>query len=260
LHTRACRLFLFPDVIDRKRLRDDIRAWGSNRTPHQELDLASHRKQILTRLTAHHSEGARFCHPAPYLEEPSREEHVGEPELMSTMLPSDFPNGALVNPSHGALLESKRELRRASCLKVWQTLRSFAIQRARIQQTQLKHTTRVKANTRANTILHWLGDRLRHAQWMYINSCDRLQRLGMTKQDIRMYKPLRKQDVRDLLRSVKGQHELGEGQVKLPWFWRIEPSHNQLDANSVLPSETGVATEYEDSEYFSLSPVAIIYS
>jgi hypothetical protein len=175
------------------------------------------------------------------------------------MLPSDFPNGVLVNPSHGALMESERELRCASCLKALQTLRSFAIQRAHIQQTQLKHASRMKSNTRANTILHRLADRLQHAQWMYTNSRDRLQRLGMTEQDKRTYKPLREQDVKDLLRSIKGQRDLGEGQVKLPWFWRIEPSRNDLDANSLLPNETGVATEYEDSKYLSLNPAAITY-
>jgi hypothetical protein len=93
-----------------------------------------------------------------------------------------------------------------------------------------------------------MGDKLRHTQWLYTNSRDRLQRLGPTAQDLRTYKVLREQDVKELLRSVKGQRDLGEGQVKLPWFWRIEPSRNQLDANSVLSSETGVATEYEDSK------------
>jgi hypothetical protein len=212
----------------RKRLRDDIRVWGSNKTPCQELDVASWRKQILTRLTAHHAEGSRFCRPVPSLQESHGDEHSGEPEFMSTMLPSDFPTRVLPNTSHRAILESERELRRASCLKALQTLRSFAIQRTHIQQTQLKHTSRMKPNTRASTILQRLGDRLRHAQWIYINSRERLHRLGMTEQDQRMYKALHKQDVRDLLRSVKGQRDLGEGQVKLPWFWRIEPSCNLL--------------------------------
>jgi hypothetical protein len=202
-------------------------------------------------------EGGKFICPVPSLEQPNEEQHAGEPELMSTTLPSDFPNGTLVNTSHEALLESERELCHASCLKALQTLRSFAIQRTHLQQTQLKHATCVKANTRASTILNRLGERLRHAQWLYINLCDRLQRLGMTEQDKRTYKLLREQDVKDLLRSVKGQCDLGEGQVKLPWFWRIEPSRNHLDANSVLPSETGVATEYEDSKHLSLNPIAI---
>jgi hypothetical protein len=252
-------LFRYHDINPRKRLRDDMDAWGSNRTPRQELELVSWRKQILTQLTTHHAEGSKFCCPASSLEEPSREEHAGEPELMSTMLPSDFPNGVLVNLSHGALLESERELCHASCLKALQTLQSFAIQRAHIQQTQLKHASHVKSNMQANTILHRLADRLQHAQWMYTNSCDCLQWLGMNEQDKRTYKPLREQDVKDLLYSIKGQHDLGEGQVKLSWFWCIEPSRNHLDANSLLPSETGVATEYEDSKYSSLNPAAITY-
>jgi hypothetical protein len=81
---------------------------------------------------------------------------------------------------------------------------------------------RMKANTRASTTLNRLGDRLRHSQWLYINSRDRLQRLGMTEQDKRTYKILHEQDVRELLRSVKGQRDLGEGQVKLPWFHLLQ--------------------------------------
>jgi hypothetical protein len=135
------------NISHRKWLRDDIRTWGSNRTPRQELDLANRRKQILTRLTAHRAEAVKFCRPVLSSEASNEEEHPGEPELMSTLLPSDFPTGALGEPCHGALLESERELRRASCLKALQTLQSFAIQRAHIQQTQLKHATRVKANT-----------------------------------------------------------------------------------------------------------------
>jgi hypothetical protein len=112
------------------------------------------RKLILTRLSAHRAEGVQFCHPIPSSGEPGGDEYSGEPELMSTLLPSDFPNGALLEASHRALLESERELRRASCLKALQTLRSFAIQRAHIQQTKLKHAARVKTNMRASTILH----------------------------------------------------------------------------------------------------------
>jgi hypothetical protein len=41
---------------------------------------------------------------------------------------------------------------------------------------------------------------------------------------------------------------LGEGQVKLPWFWCIEPSHNEQDAENVLAGKTGVASEYEQSK------------
>jgi hypothetical protein len=243
-----CRAFC-SNISYRKRLRDDIRAWGPSRTPCQELDLVNQRKLILTRLTAHRVEGVQFCHPVPSSGEPSGDEHPGEPELMSTFLPSDFPNGALQEASHEALLESERELHRTSCLKALQTLQSFAIQRAHIQQTQLKHAACVKTNMQASNILHQLGDRLRHVQWLYTNLRERLQRLGFTKQDKRMYKALHEQDVKDLLHSVKGQCNLGEGQMKLPWFWRIEPSRDQLDTNSVVPSETGVTTEYEDSMY-----------
>jgi hypothetical protein len=69
----------------------------------------------------------------------------------------------------------------------------------------------------------------------------------MTQQDRRTYKILTEKDYQDLLRSVKGQRSLGEGQVKLPWFWRIEPSQTEQDADNVSSGETGVASEYEDS-------------
>jgi hypothetical protein len=55
-------------------------------------------------------------------------------------------------------------------------------------------------------------------------------------------------DFQDLLCSVKGQCSLGEGQVKLPWFWHIEPSQNEQDAENVPLDEIGVASEYEASQ------------
>jgi hypothetical protein len=200
----------------------------------------------------------KFFSTAPPLSGSGNEEHAGEPELMATMLPSDYPTGTLSQQMYNPLIEAERELRRASCLKALQTLRSFAIQRAHIKQAHHKHVRGIKATTRAATMIQRLGDRLRHAQWIYSDSRDRLVRLGMTQQDRRTYKVLSEKDFQDLLRSVKGQRSLGEGQVKLPWFWRIEPALNEQDDESVLSSETGVSSEYEDSEW--LIPTVITCS
>jgi hypothetical protein len=211
------------------------------------MDLSSRRKQLLARLVAHRTAAMKFCPTAPPLLGTGSDEHAGEPELMATMLPSDYPTGSLSQQLYLPLLEAECELRRASCLKALQTLRSFAIQRAHIKQAHHKHVRGIKATTRAASIVQRLGDRLRHAQWIYSNSHERLLRLGMTHQDRRTYKVLSEMDFQDLLRSVKGQRSLGEGQVKLPWFWRIEPSQNEQDAENVPSDETGVASEYEAS-------------
>jgi hypothetical protein len=210
--------------------------------------MATRRKQLLSRLIAHRTEAMKFCPIAPPLFNQDEEEHVGEPELMSTKIPSDYPAGTLSNRMYETLVEAERELRRASCLKALQTLRSFAIQRAHLKQAHHKHLRGIKATTRAATMIQRLGERLRHAQWIYSNSRERLVRLGMTQQDRGTYKVLREQDFQDLLRSVKGQCSLGEGLVKLPWFWHIQPASNQQDDENVPSSETGVASEYEDSE------------
>jgi hypothetical protein len=64
---------------------------------------------------------------------------------MATMLPSDYPTGTLSQEMYVPLVEAERELRRASCLKALQTLRSFAIQRAHIKQAHYKHVQGINA-------------------------------------------------------------------------------------------------------------------
>jgi hypothetical protein len=51
------------------------------------------------------------------------------------------------------LIEAKRELHQASCLKALQTLHSFAIQQVHLKQVHLKHLQGIKATTCAATMI-----------------------------------------------------------------------------------------------------------
>lgn len=70
----------------------------------------------------------------------------------------------------------------------------------------------------------------------------------MNAQDTRTFRVLRDTDIAGLSSTLRGKDTLGDGYIKLPWYWRISMSENQDDAEEISTSGTAVREEYEESE------------
>ncbi|KAG9082303.1 hypothetical protein FS749_006959 [Ceratobasidium sp. UAMH 11750] len=148
----------------------------------------------------------------------------GQPENLKTLLPSDLSNSQLATIRGAPIMDTKKQLLRASCLKHLQSVRSVTIQRMHNSSSHLKHACGQAMLTRAQTQQARLQDHIETAQWMYNNLRDRLHHLGMTSQDSQTFKTLTAQDLKMLQKDIGKIRPLGEGHIQLLWYWRVDLS------------------------------------
>lgn len=213
------------------------------------MDTATRRKALSARLVAHREDALRYI--AAYLVERACTAPVsdeGKPELLQVALPSRLAGAASPRSSFWQAAESERVLRRATCLKALQSVRAVVIQRAHLLKKKNKHTKGIIGVTRAEGLIARLGDRLQHARWEYSSSRLQLISLGLTEQDARTFRALTDQDLKGLTAALEGKDRLGDGHATMPWYWRVELSSCDEDAEQVSTSGKAVRAEYEESE------------
>lgn len=243
---------MFPsiDIVSRERLKQDIKSIGIDPTPKQSLDIASRRKGLVARLLQHQEQGAQYL-PIALVEKaiivPSSA--VGKPELIPTMLPSRLPGAASPMSIFAEIAEVERILRRVTCLKALQSVRSVTIQKAHILKGKKKHVRGIRGTTRAETILQRYVSCLKHARWEYDSSRLQLIAMKLTAEDARTFKPLTDKDLQGLTVALEGKDRLGDGYTQMPWYWRIQMSQDTNDEHQVPTSGKAVRAEYEESEF-----------
>ncbi|KAG8733265.1 hypothetical protein FRC11_007545 [Ceratobasidium sp. 423] len=188
-----------------------------------------------------------FLAPLPPANSTTSAETQGHPEAMPTMLPSDYADQVLQQNASHPTLESKRALHRATCLKALQTLRTIAIQQSQMRLRLSKHTKGTRTTTRSSTMTTRYEQRLTDATWEYTNSRNRLKKLGMTTIDTRTFKRLTQTDVDSLTHVVTSRRPLGEGRIKLPWYWRVSLSASPEDSEHVYVDSTIIGAEEDAS-------------
>lgn len=221
---------------------------GNSPTPRQSLDIASRRKAISTRFVQHREQGLQFL-PSALVEKavsvpPSA---VGKSELLPTILPSQLPGVASPLSQFKPITEVERSLRRATCLKALQTVRSVSVQKVHTLKGKKQHVSGIRGTTRAESILSRLAARVKHARWEYDSSRQRLIAMGLTTQDARTFKPLTDSDMEGLTIALQGKDRLGDGYAKMPWYWRVEMSKDSNDEHQIVTSGSAVRAEYEES-------------
>ncbi|CAE6415368.1 unnamed protein product [Rhizoctonia solani] len=225
----------------------DIQRWGTKPTARQAKETATRRKELLSRLDAHRTAAPTFLAPLPPASSKSSTETQGQPEAMPTVLPSDYDGAILQENSSHPTLESERALRRAACLKALQTLRTIAIQQSHMKLRLSKHTKGTRTSTRSNAMTARYEQRLSNAIWEYTDSRNRLKKLGMNTVDLRTFKRLTQGDVDSLTKAVTSRRPLGEGRIKLPWYWRVSLSAGPEDSEHVYLDSSIVGAEEDAS-------------
>jgi hypothetical protein len=241
--------------LRRQSLHIEIKAFGIRPTPNQALQVDTKRKAILSRLEAHRPLAARY-YPVPTAEDLVQETRQveGKPERMSTLIPSDYSSISTLSGLHENAVRTERELRRTSCLKALQTVRSISIQQAQVTRAQSRQPGGQCNATRSESLLDRYRQRIANARWLYENSRKRLLKLSPSTQDVRTFKELRDEDMRQLSAVLRQGRAPGQGRITLPWYWHVSLSPNGNDTESPALAETDLATEHEEST----SPVTIL--
>lgn len=203
----------------------------------------------MSKLLKHRSEAQEFT-PAPAASAPPtvlQDDMKGKPELLSTLLPSDYPSSFLESIKDSRICETERELRWANCLRALQSIRAFTIQRAHILRSHLKHARGIKAFTRAHAYAKRIADQQKSARWAYSHSRERLLRLGMNAQDQKTFLQLKDSDLRELNNFKADRRELGDGRIRLPSYWRVGLAEER-DALTTVSTRGQARLEYDNSE------------
>jgi hypothetical protein len=166
---------------------------------------------------------------------------------MSTLIPSDYSSISTLTGLHRNGVRTERELRRTSCLKALQTVRSLSIQQSQVTRAQSRQPCGQRSTTRSESLLDRYRLRIASARWQYENSRKRLLKLSPSPQDIRTFKELRDEDMRQLSAVLRQGRDLGQGRVTLPWYWRVSLSQNN-DTDALEAAEIDIATEHEESK------------
>jgi hypothetical protein len=206
----------------RQSLQIDIKTYGGWPTPNQALQLDARWKAIMTHLEAHRANAANY-YPIPMAEDLVQETRRvnGEPERMSTLIPSDHSSISTLSQLHENAVYTERELRHTSCLKALQTVCSLSIQQAQVTQTQLRQPHGQCTIMCSQSLLDRYHQRIANAHWQYKNSRKRLLKLGASQQDVPTFKELCDEDMHQLSAVLHQGCDLGQGRVTLPWYWQV---------------------------------------
>jgi hypothetical protein len=90
-------------------------------------------------------------------------------------------------------------------------------------------------NTHAQSMIACLSDHVNLAIWEYENSRKALESLNPSEKDVKLFQPLSLSNLKGLSLILKGEHELGEGGRKLPWFWVLQGEEAGSVASSIPP-------------------------
>jgi hypothetical protein len=152
--------------LRRQSLHMDIKAYGGCPTPHQALQVDARQRTIMNRLDAHRANVINY-YPIPMaeglLQETCRVE--GEPERMSTLIPSDYSSISTLSQLHENAVRTECKLRRTSCLKALQTVRSLSIQHAQVTRTQLRQPHGRHTTTCSQLLLDQYHQRIANTHW-----------------------------------------------------------------------------------------------
>jgi hypothetical protein len=216
--------------------------------PNQALQVDARRKAILSRLEVHCLEATKYF-PIPtaesFVEETCRVE--GEPEQMSTLIPSDYSSISTLTGLHRNAVRTERELRHTSCLKALQTVHSLSIQQSQVTQAQSRQLRGQCSTTRSESLLDRYCLRIASARWQYKNSRKQLLKLSPSPQDIHTFKELRDEDMCQLSAVLRQGCDPGQGRVTLPWYWHVSLSQNN-DTDTLEATGTDIAMEHEESQ------------
>lgn len=161
-----CVMRILLRAIYRKRLRMDVKKWGSKLTDRQSQEISVRRKAILEQYDAHQSSALRFI-PEELIDDQPTTVCNGQPESLPLLLPSSLAKEVFTTESMKALRDTEITLRRTACLKALHTIRSLAVSRVQLLRSKQLHTRSVANTTRSETYLQRLTDRQRHAVWLY---------------------------------------------------------------------------------------------
>ncbi|QRV92568.1 hypothetical protein RhiJN_21732 [Ceratobasidium sp. AG-Ba] len=212
------------------KLKRDIAEWGKEPTTRQALETGSRRSAILLKVNKHREDASRF-NPVGVglLSSEGYNANNDEPETLGTYLPSDCST---------TIIKSSQ---------LTEKVRSVSIQRGHLQKNRAKYPKSVATTTRASSHLKRLKDRLDQAVWEYTSSYDRLLRLGMSDSDMQKLQPLHAKDVSNIFEEAGKARSLGEGHVRLPWYWRVDLSEGSTQSNDVSVQAQNVQKEYSTS-------------
>ncbi|KAG8713882.1 hypothetical protein FRC09_018212 [Ceratobasidium sp. 395] len=230
---------------DQHQLVTDVKAYGTKPTPRQTAAIATRRAKLLRTLEKHRQLASQFF-PLSTDMEPSAQSSDGtggQPELMSTLLPSDYPPGAISDRQSSPVIEWERQIQRVACLKYLQTVRMISIQKVHVSDSRSKHTRGVKSVTREATQQQRLAERLAAAAWAYNTSRDRLMLLSSSDRDANALRPLTPGDLSSLTEDVKKNRSLGQGWIKMPWYWRVNYAPSVNDTGDVTLRKSEMAEE-----------------
>lgn len=228
-------------------MRVDLKRWGSKITVRQSADIATRRRQISEKYNEHRSKALELI-PETWLASRTSPGGAGTPETLPILLPSLLSELALRAEPVKSLAGSEVTLRRTACLKALHTVRSLAVSKAQLLWSKRAHSRSVANTTRSESYLQRLGERQKHAVWLYTNSQIHLLSISTDPTDARTFLAFKEKDLQDLNATVTSRSQLGEGYVRMPWYWRVSRARIEDNQNTVEIATSSVEKEYEDSK------------
>jgi hypothetical protein len=223
-------MYIFPSVnhlalcfpTDRWRITSDLKTFGKHITDKQALEIFQRRSSLSSRISTHRNCAALFLDillDGLHVSASIAEETDGRPELARLYMPSQLGSSLSLTPRSLHAKDLELKLRRVTCLRALSRVRTTSIQKAQMITSKQQQARGEVANTRAQTMIARLSDRVDLAMWEYENSRKALGRLAPSTRDTKIFKELTSGDLKGLSSILKGQRELGEGSRALPWFW-----------------------------------------
>ncbi|KAG9085743.1 hypothetical protein FS749_004134 [Ceratobasidium sp. UAMH 11750] len=211
-----------------ERLRRDVNTQRGLPTPSQALDIGRRCDALQRRRTRHTKDAAIFFMSeqlALYVAQgdSDRDAVAGKPEMGTLALPSRmlrFRKDAH-SRSDRALIEVELSKRVNACLKALVDLRTTSQQKALLIQQKQKHVRGEIKNTRVQTMILRLMDRVNLAVWEYRNLREAWISLGAPEAEANWLQPLRDADLSGLTSMLQSDRSTGEGTRQLPWFWTV---------------------------------------
>ncbi|KDN41824.1 hypothetical protein RSAG8_07195, partial [Rhizoctonia solani AG-8 WAC10335] len=200
------------DGIDIEKLQTklykDVQSMGDKMTEHQRLDIHKRRVALMPRIQSHRQSAASFIdlHPNKMGSLPSiAEETRGQPEIASLYLPSH-------QQKRVSLTERSNKTTELEQIKSQMLIGKLDNVRGEV------------ANTRAQTSLNRLEQRIKNATSDYNSSFEALKNLGVATTNLGPLKRILDAHFKGLMSILRGVRELDEGRKKLPWFWTVRES------------------------------------
>jgi hypothetical protein len=238
--TANTSIFGLSPALIRWRIISDLKKFGKHITDRQALDVFQRRSALSTRIITHRQRASLFLDillNKDQVSESLAEETDGRPELARLHLPSQLGDSLSASQRSRHVQSVELKLRRVACLRALSRVRTTSIQKAQLITTKQHHARGEVANTRAQSMITRLSDRVDLAIWEYEHSREAMQKLGPVTAEDRIFKPLISDDLKGLSSILKGDRELGEGSKQLPWFWVLkadEQSSNEGGINEEI--------------------------